>query len=239
MASDVSAARRDTVAASMGIQCTAENERVFEFADTIFLAVKPQHAPALLGDVAHAVQPGHLLVSIMAGVSTSMLESWVPEATRVVRVMPNTACLVGASASAIARGAHATDDDERWVLEIFGAVGHAVAVDESLMDAVTGLSGSGPAYVYTLIEAMADGGVAEGLPRETALALAAQTALGAAKMVLESGEHPAVLRDRVTSPAGTTAEGLAVLEAKGVRDAFAQAVRAAARRSKSLGEGTS
>lgn len=239
IASDVSEARRDAVSASVGVACTAENKRVFDFAETVFVAVKPQHAPEVLRELHEAVKGKHLIVSIMAGVSTPVLESWVPDGTRVVRVMPNTACLVGASASAVTRGRHATDADEAWVLEIFGAVGHAVAVDESLMDAVTGLSGSGPAYIYTVIEAMADGGVAEGLPRETALALAAQTALGAAKMVIESGEHPAVLRDRVTSPAGTTAEGLAVLEAKAVRDAFAQAVRAAARRSKSLGEGTS
>ena len=238
IASDVSAARREAVAA-LGVQTVAENARVLAFARAVVLAIKPQQAAAVLDEVRPHVRPDHLIVSIMAGVPTRAIEARLPAGTRVVRVMPNTACLVGAAASGVAAGAHATAEDVRWVLELFGAVGRAEAVDERLLDAVTGLSGSGPAYIFTVIEALADGGVAEGLPRETALALAAQTVMGAGRMVLESGEHPAVLRDRVTSPAGTTAEGLAVLEAHGVRNAFAQAVRAAARRSRALGEGTS
>ena len=239
IASDISAARRDAVRAALGIETTAENARVFEFARTVVLAVKPQHAGSVLDEAREHVRPHHLIVSIMAGVPTAAIEARLPAGTRVVRVMPNTACLVQAAASGVAKGTHATDADLRAVVELFNAVGRAEAVDEKLLDAVTGLSGSGPAYIFTVIEALADGGVAEGLPRETALRLAAQTVMGAGKMVLESGQHPALLREQVTSPAGTTAEGLAVLEAHGVRSAFLQAVRAAARRSKALGEGTS
>lgn len=236
IASDVDAARLEAVGATLGIQTTASNADVVGFATTVFLAVKPQHAREALASVGKMFDARHLVVSIMAGVRAKTLEGWLPDGVRVVRVMPNTACLVGEGASAVAPGTHATAEDQAAVLEILGAVGRAVAVDERLMDAVTGLSGSGPAYVFTVIEALADGGVAEGLPRDTALTLAAQTVLGAGKMVLDSGEHPAVLRDRVTSPAGTTAEGLATLEEWGIRAAFSQAVRAATDRSIQLGE---
>lgn len=238
MASDVSGERRREVAERYGIQATADNGEVVRFANVILLAVKPQHASGALQSIRSDVTTEKLVLSIMAGVPTSAIESRLVEGLPVIRVMPNIPCVVKEAASAIAKGAHATDEHLATAVKIFSSVGTAVSVEESLMDAVTGLSGSGPAYIFTVIEALSDGGVAAGLPRPTALKLAAQTVLGAAKMVLETEDHPAVLRERVTSPAGTTVEGLAVLEAKGVRDAFAQAVRAAAHRSKILGEGS-
>ena len=152
-----------------------------------------------------------------------------------MRVMPNTPCLVGQSASGYCRGPGATDDDARYVGELLGAVGRAFELDEKLLDAVTGLSGSGPAFVYVVIEALSDGGVLVGLPRDVATALAAQTVRGAAEMVLQSGEHPGVLKDRVASPGGTTIAGLQALESGGMRAAVIAAVEAATRRSMELG----
>jgi len=168
-------------------------------------------------------------------VSTAAVEQRLGGKQRVVRVMPNTPCLVGCAASGIAPGSHTTNNDLLTVVKLFESVGVARVVPEPMVDAVTGLSGSGPAFVFAMIEAMSDGGVRAGLPRETATVLAAQTVLGAAKMVLETGQHPGVLKDAVASPAGTTIEGLSVLERAGVRGAFIDAVYAAARRSKELG----
>jgi len=238
IASDVSAARRSEMAKKFGISVTGDNFEVVAASDLVVLAVKPQHAPEVLSGIGSLLTADKIVLSIMAGVSTRVIESYMAAAVPVVRAMPNTPCLVGAGASAVARGRHATLEQAELAASLLKATGHVVYVDESLMDAVTGLSGSGPAYVFTVIESLADGGVAEGLPRKIALELAAQTVLGAAKLVLETGEHPAILRERVTSPAGTTAEGLLALEERGVRSAFATAVRQAARRSKALGEGT-
>lgn len=237
IASDVAEERRRHLETLLGIGTTDRNAEVVDFADTVVLAVKPQHAAAVLGEVGGNLRPSQLVISIMAGVTTSWIESRVAPGVPVVRVMPNICCVVGEGASAVAAGSRAGQTHVEVAKELLSSVGRVVAVDERLMDAVTGLSGSGPAFVFTVIEALADGGVAEGLPRATALTLAAQTVLGAAKLVLESGEHPAVLRDRVASPAGTTIEGLGVLEQGAVRGAVASAVRAAARRSKALGEG--
>ena len=177
------------------------------------------------------------MISIAAGVPLAKLEALLSAGARVIRVMPNTPALVGASASAFALGAAATREDAALTERLFSAVGIAYEVKERLLDAVTGLSGSGPAYVCLLIEALSDGGVAAGLPRDVATRLAAQTVLGSAKMVLETGQHPAVLKDMVTSPGGTTIEGLHELEKAGVRGAFMNAVRAAAEKSKQLGQG--
>lgn len=238
IASDVSAPRRREVERRFGIRTTERNAEVVDFADVLVLAVKPQHAAAVLDEIGPALSADKIVVSIMAGVATGTIEAALAPGVPVVRVMPNLPCVVGEGAAAIALGRYASQDAADQAARILRATGRAVFVDESLMDAVTGLSGSGPAYVFTVIESLADGGVAEGLSRQAALELAAQTVLGAAKLVLESGEHPAVLRDRVTSPAGTTAEGMEALEAGGVRSAFRQAVRRAARRSKALGEET-
>lgn len=217
-----------------GAERLADNRRVIERADVIFLAVKPQSVPGVLSESRGRVGAEKLLISIAAGVRMKTLaEGFGP--ARLVRVMPNTPCLVGLSASAYSIGPGATPTDAELVAGLLGAVGRAVAVDEKLLDAVTGLSGSGPAYVYVMIEALTDGAVRMGLPREVAAVLAAQTLKGAAEMVLATGEHPAALKDRVASPGGTTIAGLQALEAHGVRAALMAAVEAATRRATELG----
>ncbi len=201
-------------------------------ADTYLLCTKPQHAEAAL---AALPQGEALVISVAAGLGTGWLEARVPAGVRVIRCMPNTPALVGKGAAAYCRGKAATEDDAAAAAKLLGAVGLSVELPESLMDAVTGLSGSGPAFVYIMIEAMADGGVRAGLPRAEALKLAAQTVLGAAAMVLETGLHPGALKDMVASPGGTTIAGLAELEKHGMRAAFIDAVTTAARRSAELG----
>jgi len=204
-------------------------------AGAVFLCVKPGDVPDALESLGKGLA-GKLVISIAAGISLHDLQGWAPDKTRIVRVMPNTPALVGAGAAAFALGTLANQADAQLVSQLFGAVGKAIQVKEDLLDAVTGLSGSGPAYVFTMIEAMADGGVLMGLPRETALQLAAQTVFGAAKMVIESGLHPAQLRDQVASPGGTTIAGIEALEENGMRGAVIAAVRAATERSQELGE---
>lgn len=204
--------------------------------DLVVLGIKPQVADEVMQAIAPALQANQVLVSIMAGVSTEAIERAVGGRSQpVVRVMPQILASLRAAASALAAGQFASDDDVRLVAELFDEVGTTVVVEEKQMDAVTGLSGSGPAYVYTIIEALADGGVRMGLQREAALKLAAQTVSGAARMVLESGEHPAALKDRVTSPGGTTIAGLHELEKGGLRKALIGAVQAATNRSIELG----
>lgn len=203
--------------------------------DLVILAVKPQGAGPVLAELGPLLSPHQVVVSLMAGVQTSAIEAALGGAFPVVRTMPQTLVRIGAAATAVCPGAHAGDQHVEQVCRLFEAVGSAVRVAESQIDAVTGLSGSGPAYVYTIVEALADAGVGVGLSRDVALRLAAQTVAGAARMVLESGQHPAALRDQVTSPAGTTIEGLRVLEEKGLRDALISAVRAAAHRAAELG----
>ena len=208
------------------------NEQVFEQADFVILAVKPQHAASALEAIdAAASEP--LVISIMAGVTIARIQE-MTGAKRVVRVMPNTPCLVGEGASGIAAGENVDDQDLKQVSELLQSVGKVVEVGESQMDAVTGVSGSGPAYVFRMIESLIEGGVTEGLSSEVAAALAVQTVLGAAKLVIETGEDPAVLRDRVTSPGGTTLAALNSLEADGFGQSIVSAVSAAAARSKEL-----
>lgn len=199
------------------------------------LCTKPQHADAALAALGPIAGDELLVISIAAGVDTARLARHAPDGARIIRCMPNTPALVGKGAAAFARGPGATDDDAALAMKLLGAVGIATELPESLLDAVTGLSGSGPAFVYVAIEALADGGVQAGLPRPAALELAAQTVLGAATMVLETGEHPGSLKDMVTSPGGTTIAGLASLEQSGFRAALIDAVAAAARRSAELG----
>jgi pyrroline-5-carboxylate reductase len=233
VASDLETNAREKIAKE-GIQVFADNREVAKNASVIFLAVKPDAMFKVITDIKEVVTQKHLVVSIAAGVPLEALEAALGEGSRVIRVMPNTPALVGEMAAAFSLGKNATDEDGKLLQKILGALGAAVQVDEGLMDAVTGLSGSGPAYIFLVIEALADGGVKAGLPRDVALRLATQTALGAAKMVVETGEHPERLKDMVASPGGTTIEGLAVLEKKGVRGAFIQAVEKAARKSRSL-----
>lgn len=219
--------------ASAEVQVAKSPAEVAENADVVILAVKPQDMKPLLEGLSKS-DSAPLYLSIAAGLTLAQLEGWLGGTARVVRSMPNTPALLLAGASAYSRGAQATDADLDLAKAVLGAVGSAQEVPENLLDAVTGLSGSGPAYVYTVIEALADGGVLMGLPRATALQLAAQTVAGAAQMVLETGKHPGVLRDEVTSPGGTTIAGLEQLEAQGLRNALIQAVRKATERSKEL-----
>jgi pyrroline-5-carboxylate reductase len=197
--------------------------------------VKPDQVVGVLAKLRDQLTEQHLLISIAAGVTLAKIESALKPGARAVRVMPNTPALVGASATAFALGRNATPADAELALKLFSAVGVALQIKESLLDAVTGLSGSGPAYAYLMIEALSDGGVAAGLPRDVATKLAAQTLLGAAKMVLETGQHPGALKDMVTSPGGTTIEGLHELEKGEVRASLINAVRAATEKSKLLG----
>jgi pyrroline-5-carboxylate reductase len=218
-----------------GARLMFSNVDVIQASDVVFLAVKPQLVAAVAREVAGTCSPDKLLVSIAAGVSLARLTADFGT-TRLIRVMPNTPCLVGRGASGFALGPGATVQDGQRVGDLLRAVGSAHAVEERLLDAVTGLSGSGPAFVYTMIEALSDAGVRAGLPRATATALAAQTVQGAAEMVLTTGEHPAVLKDRVASPGGTTIAGLQALESHGIRAALMAAVEAATRRSIELGQ---
>lgn len=235
VAADVAPAACAAFEAQTAARTLANNREVAAQAEVLVLAVKPAQALEVLAEVAPQLTPNPLLVSIAAGVALARLEAALPAGTRVVRVMPNTPVLVGAGATAFALGRAATRPDAEQVERLFSAVGWAVEVPEAWMDAITGLSGSGPAYVFQVIEALSDGGVAAGLPRELATRLAAQTVLGAAQLVRDSGQHPAVLKDQVTSPGGTTIEGLQALEEAGVRAAFINAVRAAAEKSRRLG----
>jgi pyrroline-5-carboxylate reductase len=227
--------RRLFLADRYGIAAVAENREVAGSCDVLVLAIKPQIVQHVLEGITSAFSGDKLLVSILAGISTRTLEKAFSGNPRVIRAMPNTPALVGEGATALSSGRFATVDDLLTARHLFEAVGTVQVVSEGQMDAVTGLSGSGPAYVFTLIEALADGGVEEGLPRDTALALAVQTVLGAARLVRDGGEHPAVLRDRVCSPGGTTIAGMKALEEKGFRAALMAAVGQAACRSRELG----
>jgi pyrroline-5-carboxylate reductase len=236
LASDPLPAARDAFSASSGSRGTASNAEVVRAADVLVLAVKPTHVAEVLTEIRAEVQPRHLVISIAAGVPLKTLIALLGSATRLARVMPNTPCLVAAGASAYALGGSATADDGQLVSKLLSTVGIAIELPESLLDAVTGLSGSGPAYIYQVIEALSDGGVLMGLPRDVATRLASQTVLGAAQMVVQTGEAPAVLKDAVASPGGTTIAGLHALEAGGLRAALMNAVQAATLRSRALGE---
>lgn len=236
VASDVSQAQLDGLAKAHAIQVTTDNTVATGNADIVVLAIKPQVFPTLLPALAKTLSKNALVISIAAGVPIAVIEAQLPHGTRVVRAMPNTPALVGQGATAIAAGSHATAADMEVAMRMFNSVGRCVKLDEHLLDAVTGLSGSGPGYAFVMIEALADGGVNVGLPRAEAQLLAAQTLLGAAKLVLESGEHPGQLKDRVTSPGGTTIAGLQALEDHGVRSALIDAVEKATLRSKALGQ---
>jgi pyrroline-5-carboxylate reductase len=233
--SDPRRERCDELKARYGIHVTTHNADVVRHAEIVVLSVKPQILPKVLDEVAQFLKPSALIISIAAGVPVSAIEPRLPEGMRVVRTMPNTPALVGAGATAIAAGQHAKDDDVEATQRIFDAVGTTVVLDESQLDAVTGLSGSGPAYVFLIIEALSDAGVKMGLSRYNAQALAAQTVLGSAKMLIETHEHPGRLKDMVTSPGGTAIAGLHTLEAGGLRTTLINAVEAATNRSRELG----
>lgn len=224
-------------AATTGASTAPGPADVVANSDTILLCVKPIVAIDALAMSGAADGGAKLLISVVAGVTLATLEAAMPSGWRAIRAMPNTPALVGSGASAFCRGSHAGDADADAAMRLFSAVGLAIEVPERLIDAVTGLSGSGPAYGFMCIEALADGGVAAGLPRDQALRLAAQTMLGAAAMVLETGSHPAALKDAVASPAGTTIAGIEALERGGLRAALIAAVTAGANRARELGGG--
>ena len=234
LACDALPAAAERFAAATGGRTVPSNAQATQRADVVILAVKPQHLPGVLDELRGKLTGQQLVISIAAGVRLETIAERLGPGPRLVRVMPNTPCLIGQGASAYALGPDATPDDDRLVRTLLEAVGLAVSVSEPSLDAVTGLSGSGPAFVYVLIEALADGGVRMGLPREVALALAAQTVKGAADMVLTTGQHPALLKDQVTSPGGTTIAGLQALETGGLRAALMSAVEAATRRATEL-----
>jgi pyrroline-5-carboxylate reductase len=234
--SDVKNDRLALLRETHGVKTTQDNHELVKFADVVVLAVKPQVFDKILDAVGADFRGDQLLVSVAAGVPVAAMEARLPANARVVRAMPNTPATVDAGATAIAAGSHATDDDLEVTRELFAAVGRVVTLDETLLDAVTGLSGSGPAYVMLMIEALADGGVKVGLHRDTALLLAAQTVFGSAKLLLDTGEHPGRLKDMVTSPGGTAIAGLHTLESGGLRRTLIDAVEAATKRAVELGE---
>jgi len=234
-ASDVREERRRALADHYRIRTLADNETLVRGVEVVVLAVKPQIMSTVLREIAPGLTHRPLLISIAAGVSTAAIQAVLGPYPRLIRVMPNTPALVLQGAAAIAKRPETAGEDLETAREIFSAVGTAVVLDEELMDAATGLSGSGPAYVAIVIEALADGGVKMGLDRATALALSTQTVLGAARLLADTGMHPAALKDMVSSPGGTTIAGIAALEESGVRTAFIRAVERATLRSRELG----
>jgi pyrroline-5-carboxylate reductase len=235
VASEIVPARREYITRTLKVRTTTDNAEVVRSSDVIIMAVKPQQMGSVLEEMKPILTSNHLLISIAAGIKLDFIEKHVNGGVRVVRVMPNQPCQVGASASCFALGKSAKNEDKETTQKILNSVGIAFALDEKYLDAVTGLSGSCPAYMYMIIEAMADGGVMAGLPRDVSIKLAAQTMYGAAKTLLETGKHPGELKDMVASPAGTTIEGIRVLEEYSIRAAFIDAVEAGAKRSQELG----
>ena len=235
LATDIRPERLETLSADHGVRVLQDNVSAARQADVVVLATKPQVMGRLLEEVHAELKPSKLVVSIAAGIPLETIERRLPKGARVVRVMPNTPALVDAGATAISLGHSATAEDRDRVERIFQSVGITTVVDGMLLDAVTGLSGSGPAYVFLIIEALADGGVKAGLHRDTATRLAAQTVLGAAKLLIETGEHPGRLKDMVTSPGGTAIAGLHTLESGGLRRTLIDAVEAATGRARELG----
>jgi pyrroline-5-carboxylate reductase len=234
--SDVRAEHLAELERKYAIQTTTNNTELLAWANVVVLAVKPQVIDRVLDQVAGDFNSDTLVISVAAGVPIRSIEARLPAGARVLRAMPNTAAIALAGATGVAPGSRATADDVKFTKALFDAVGRTVVLDESLIDAVTGLSGSGPAYIMLIIEALADGGVKVGLHRETALLLAAQTVYGSAKLLLETGEHPGRLKDMVTSPGGTAIAGLHTLESGGLRRTLIDAVEVATKRAMELGE---
>ncbi|PYM97018.1 MAG: pyrroline-5-carboxylate reductase [Candidatus Rokuibacteriota bacterium] len=237
-ASDVRGDRLKEIAGTYGIKLAPDNLHLVREADVVIMAVKPQIMAPVLREIASVFSRRKLMISLAAGVSTESIRASLGKDGRLIRVMPNTPALVLEGVTAIAKAEGLEPEDMDVAGEIFSAVGRVVVLDESLMDAVTGLSGSGPAYVALVIESLADGGVKMGLDRITAMTLATQTVLGAAKLLLETRLHPGALKDMVSSPGGTSIAGVAALEEGGIRTTFIKAVERATQRSKELGRGT-
>jgi pyrroline-5-carboxylate reductase len=234
--SDPSEARLTELEVRYGLRTDASNLAIAEWADVVVLAVKPQVLPAVLNELRPSVSPDTLFISVAAGATTQSIAAGLGGEPRIVRSMPNTPALIQVGATVVAAGAHASESDIELSREIFDSVGITEVLAESQLDAVTGLSGSGPAYVFVMLESLADAGVKVGLPRPIALKLAAQTLMGSAKLLLDTNGHPGQLKDMVTSPGGTTIAGLHALEAGGLRTTLISAVEAATNRAKELGK---
>ncbi|CBK74992.1 pyrroline-5-carboxylate reductase [Butyrivibrio fibrisolvens 16/4] len=234
MASDIFQATLDDLSSEFGVNTSISNRDVVEFSDIIIIAVKPQYLADAIGGIRDMDYTDKVVVSIAAGQSLSHLRELFGKDLKLIRVMPNTPALVGEAMSALSPNELVTEEDTEIVVELFESFGKAEIVPEKLQDAVVGISGSSPAYVYMFIEALADGAVAEGMPRAQAYKFAAQAVLGSAKMVLETGEHPGVLKDNVCSPGGTTIEAVAALEALGFRNAVIEAERVCIEKSREL-----
>ena len=234
-ASDAKVDRLKHIQTTHGIRITTDNHELARTVDVLVIAVKPQVVDRVLDGIAGDLRPETLIISVAAGVPLEALEGRLPATARVVRSMPNTPATALAGATAISAGSHATEADLEIARSLFEAVGRVVTLDEPLLDAVTGLSGSGPAYIMLIIEALADGGVKMGLHRDTSLLLAAQTVYGSAKLLLDTGEHPGRLKDMVTSPGGTAIAGLHTLESGALRKTLIDAVETATLRAAELG----
>lgn len=234
---DVREAKLNEIREKYSVQTSADNLEAVAKSDIVIYAVKPQIMAAVLKETAEKLDMSKLIISIAAGVPMQAIESFLNKELRLIRVMPNIAAAVKEAATAVAAGKHASEEDVKLAMTIFNSIGKTVFIPENyLMDAITGLSGSGPAYIFLIVEAMADAGVKVGLSRQEAFFLSAQTVLGAAKMLIETREHPGQLRDRVTSPGGTAIAGLATLEEGGLRTTLINAVEVATNRSRELGE---
>ena len=236
MCSDIRPERLKTIKEAYGVKTTSSNSDVVKHSDIVILAVKPQILKQVVVDIGKYFEPSKLVISIAAGVAMESIEYCAKQELKLIRVMPNICVSVGEGISAIAAGKHATKEDLSVAKAIFDSAGKSLFIEEYLLDAVTGLSGSGPAYIFLIIDALADAGVKVGLARSDALLLASQTVLGSAKMLIETGEHPGRLKDSVTSPGGTSIAGLHALEEGGVRTTLIKAVEVATQRSKVLGE---
>jgi len=235
--SDVRKEKLDQIKSRYKVRTTTSNLKAVSEADIVIYAVKPQLMAAVLNETGKKLDMSKLVISIAAGVPLAAMESCVDKNMRLIRVMPNIAAAVKEAATAIAAGEHATKEDVELAMEIFNSIGSCIFLKENyLMDAITGLSGSGPAYIFLIVDALADAGVKMGLSRQDSLFLAAQTVLGAAKLLIETQEHPGQLKDKVTSPGGTAIAGLATLESGGLRTTLINAVEAATNRSKELGD---
>lgn len=234
---DIDAARLKSLRSSLKLKVSHDNEKTVKDADIIILAVKPQNMAATLQGISPAVNKSKIVISIAAGITTNFIEKFFTKGVRVIRAMPNTPALIGEGATAVAKGSCAKKSDVNLTHTIFNAVGLSVEVEEALIDAVTGLSGSGPAYCFLIIEALIDAGEQMGLPRDLAAKLAMQTMLGAARLCIHSDKQPAQLREMVTSPGGTTVAGLKALEEGKIRSTIISAVKAATKRSRELASG--
>jgi pyrroline-5-carboxylate reductase len=229
--------RAASLAKQFGVAATTDNRAAVNDADVVLIGVKPPGVPDLLAEIASELKPGALVVSFAASVSTAAMEAAIGGKPGVIRAMPNTPSLLGAGITALCRGHYVSDSSMQLAAELFATVGRTVFVDEKHMDAVTGLSASGPAFIFIILESLAEAGVKVGLPRDIATLLAAQTVFGSAKMVLETGMHPALLKDAVTTPAGCTIDGILELEEGGLRVTLIKAVMRATQRAKELAQG--